>query len=201
MGSSPRVRGSLFAHEERVARDGIIPAGAGLTLRQFTDSQEIRDHPRGCGAHSYPPQFSDSEPGIIPAGAGLTDCQLSRASGLRDHPRGCGAHFFLKFFFRVNRGSSPRVRGSRENFFKKRLALGIIPAGAGLTLKNPNSYAISQSFGSQNHSLLSILTGYCISFIRLSQLRLNTLSVFAMTLQTPAILSLVAGSNQIMFLT
>ena len=66
---------------------------------------------------------------------------------------------------------------------------GIIPAGAGLTLKNPNNYAIPYSFDSQNYSLLSILTGYLILFIRLSQLRLNTLSVFAMTLQTPAILT------------
>ena len=45
-------------------------------------------------------------------------------------------------------GSSPRVRGSLELSRGFLGCVGIIPAGAGLTLKNPNNYAIPYSFGS-----------------------------------------------------
>ena len=30
---------------------GIIPAGAGLTCRIGMGTADLRDHPRGCGAH------------------------------------------------------------------------------------------------------------------------------------------------------
>ena len=51
MGSSPRVRGSQKWKKFSLCRDGIIPAGAGLTLTPILTLALFRDHPRGCGAH------------------------------------------------------------------------------------------------------------------------------------------------------
>ena len=134
--------------------------------------------------------------GIIPADAGLTSSANKYGILTWDHPRGCGAHPVSILMAARILGSSPRMRGSRYIALTQPSIVGIIPADAGLTLKNPNNYAIPYSFSSQNHSLLSILTGYLILFIRLSQLRLNTLSVFAMTLQTPAILTYRKGTAE-----
>ena len=59
-------------------------------------------------------------------------------------------------------GSSPRVRGSLVRLLDMVEIRGIIPAGAGLTLKNPNSCTIPYLPKAQNHSLLTILTGYSL---------------------------------------
>ena len=58
MGSSPRVRGSQLAQRKAQMRDGIIPAGAGLTAAALKDRWRIWDHPRGCGAHTFCNFFS-----------------------------------------------------------------------------------------------------------------------------------------------
>ena len=154
MGSSPRVRGSLESFDTDVARTGITPAGAGLTLEIELQPSHDRDHPRGCGAHSFMPIIlqsgSGSSPrvrgsledvdevlvdeGIIPAGAGLTISSLLAERGTRDHPRGCGAHWMDRKRSAPHAGSSPRVRGSLGCILDNAEPLGIIPAGAGLTL-------------------------------------------------------------------
>ena len=153
-GSSPRVRGSQVFAPERIPVDGIIPAGAGLTDRCDCCDLCCRDHPRGCGAHQDSRPISwvrpgssprvrgsrevvhveRSENGIIPAGAGLTVfvCSSRRLSG--DHPRGCGAHSQTVDGMTYLRGSSPRVRGSRDRPVYADRRRGIIPAGAGLTI-------------------------------------------------------------------
>ena len=153
LGSSPRVRGSPFSSTEDRARARIIPAGAGLTLRQAASRRLRRDHPRGCGAHwkrrlerasarGSSPRVRGSRIqlpgrhwrlGIIPAGAGLTHRQERTGRLRRDHPRGCGAHREYTLVFTIRAGSSPRVRGSRGSRRRARRRLGIIPAGAGLT--------------------------------------------------------------------
>ena len=112
------------------------------------------DHPRGCGAHGVVHCEECSErgssprvrgslssclivsslSGIIPAGAGLTILPQSPPCQTGDHPRGCGAHLTISMTFMARTGSSPRVRGSRENVFLLAVGHGIIPAGAGLTL-------------------------------------------------------------------
>ena len=51
LGSSPRMRGSLFAESGEEAILGIIPAHAGLTLVSARSHMTARDHPRACGAH------------------------------------------------------------------------------------------------------------------------------------------------------
>ena len=51
-GSSPRVRGSRAGQMHWHRAPGIIPAGAGLTLFTYVRAFCLRDHPRGCGAHT-----------------------------------------------------------------------------------------------------------------------------------------------------
>ena len=93
-GSSPRVRGSLILRYLRTSSSGIIPAGAGLTVPFVTTVTHKGDHPRGCGAHHM----------------AITEEQLKT-----DHPRGCGAHQLLAARPTRLGGSSPRVRGSRDD--------------------------------------------------------------------------------------
>ena len=72
-GSSPRVRGS----QERDASDkitrGIIPAGAGLTCRSRWIRRGIRDHPRGCGAHTHSLRATSAGQGSSPRVRGSHD--------------------------------------------------------------------------------------------------------------------------------
>ena len=152
-GSSPRVRGSRLSWEGNNTKQGIIPAGAGLTFTPPRCATGPGDHPRGCGAHDHPlshvPCRGGSSPrvrgshwyaekhpspiGIIPAGAGLTHCYRHVHCRIRDHPRGCGAHSFSYWLQLVMMGSSPRVRGSPLGVVTSAALVGIIPAGAGLT--------------------------------------------------------------------
>ena len=72
--------------------------------------------------------------GIIPAGAGLTSPKSNLSYAPWDHPRGCGAHCCGAPFFVHILGSSPRVRGSLLPMTLLLIDMGIIPAGAGLTI-------------------------------------------------------------------
>ena len=152
-GSSPRMRGSLFAtiHAREVM--GIIPAYAGLTILPLSSLSHSWDHPRVCGAHCQP--FYDSHicpgssprmrgslatnyihrhsTGIIPAYAGLTVKQYTSKENHWDHPRVCGAHVLMMLFLCAVMGSSPRMRGSPSQESVRLSMLGIIPAYAGLT--------------------------------------------------------------------
>ena len=152
-GSSPRVRGSPRAIASAQTPAGIIPAGAGLTIAMIDMDDLGGDHPRGCGAHEaapfsasrragssprvrgsrFPKSVTTSFAGIIPAGAGLTPVRPLARLVCRDHPRGCGAHLKYGLQGMPDKGSSPRVRGSRRRSITSFLSLGIIPAGAGLT--------------------------------------------------------------------
>ena len=154
VGSSPQVRGSLTSILFCSIRSGIIPAGAGLTGKRGLQTVKFGDHPRRCGAHLPLPFFGALKPGsspqvrgsrlahidqfpddgIIPAGAGLTQRVKTLKARRRDHPRRCGAHPLLRLHCLALEGSSPQVRGSRCRVFRFGLVVGIIPAGAGLTI-------------------------------------------------------------------
>ena len=152
-GSSPRMRGSPRSSLTSPRSVGIIPAHAGLTLPKFLELLLSGDHPRACGAH-FPllralryfvgssPRMRGSPPehllapgldGIIPAHAGLTSGRLPASASTRDHPRACGAHTSARNSFFLNKGSSPRMRGSQPQRLEVAVMGGIIPAHAGLT--------------------------------------------------------------------
>ena len=162
LGSSPRMRGSLTAMRTTLMQPGIIPAHAGLTIGVEAAWLVWRDHPRACGAHFENPsqmcynrgssprmrgspgrQVSVQEfTGIIPAHAGLTYFPWNIDYRGRDHPRACGAHSYVVHGSNGMEGSSPRMRGSHRRQSHTHLDQRIIPAHAGLTLKNPNIDAI-----------------------------------------------------------
>ena len=152
-GSSPRMRGSLYPQIQIQIGEGIIPAHAGLTIRQRPARSGTRDHPRACGAHigeqinkarstGSSPRMRGSPHalgilagavGIIPAHAGLTHPSSPKQCHAGDHPRACGAHNHFSKNASSEQGSSPRMRGSLHRLLLAMLSAGIIPAHAGLT--------------------------------------------------------------------
>ncbi len=150
----------------RPALDGLIPAGAGLTIGNNSDRKNGWAHPRRCGAHpkgghirttvrgSSPqvrgsPSTKAGQPRstrLIPAGAGLTNRWPGRSGARRAHPRRCGAHrAFVDLPGGVD-GSSPQVRGSLRHHRRPDGMAGLIPAGAGLTWIPTGQY-----FGQRAH--------------------------------------------------
>ena len=71
--------------------------------------------------------------GIIPAYAGNTNRCRTGLCLPRDHPRVCGEHGELVHVVPTGRGSSPRMRGTRESGMADYIAERIIPAYAGNT--------------------------------------------------------------------
>ena len=147
------MRGSLEIRSPSLQGLGIIPAHAGLTYSNLLGNLSDRDHPRACGAHNkHPEEFtmqSGSSPrmrgspdctamsrqsvGIIPAHAGLTQASQATNEPSWDHPRACGAHVYVGISSGRRKGSSPRMRGSRDVVARCLHRTGIIPAHAGLT--------------------------------------------------------------------
>ena len=92
-------------------------------------------HPRACGEHMFAapsPQCVDGssprlrgtpvlagrqrwQPRFIPAPAGNTTCRGPGRGSLAVHPRACGEHTHSVRFARTVVGSSPRLRGTRED--------------------------------------------------------------------------------------
>ena len=111
------------------------------------------NHPRVCGEHRPPePDEDDSwgssprmrgtpyksglkklSPGIIPAYAGNTPLLVVTPTEPWDHPRVCGEHDRCRRDKCVQRGSSPRMRGTRFGRAGRYARHGIIPAYAGNT--------------------------------------------------------------------
>ena len=153
-GSSPRVRGTPGRRLSSCRQRGIIPACAGNTIESSLPSNIPWDHPRVCGEHVVERRsrrgFKGSSPrvrgtlppryptmicrGIIPACAGNTHGNGITRPLSRDHPRVCGEHFFGIRLPYWRKGSSPRVRGTRELPVRVGVDAGIIPACAGNTI-------------------------------------------------------------------
>ena len=70
---------------------------------------------------------------IIPARAGPTLPFPPLDQGVTDHPRSCGANICHRIRLRVERGSSPLVRGQPPRYRLRRIRRRIIPARAGPT--------------------------------------------------------------------
>ena len=133
-GSSPRLRGTRVPPRDTRMDRGIIPAHAGNTPTGQTGQRHCWDHPRACGEHwnwrtraldaaGSSPRLRGTrraeggrghEDGIIPALAGNTG--IPRRLRLRtwDHPRACGEHLTDTPPHPCTRGSSPRLRGTRD---------------------------------------------------------------------------------------
>ena len=152
-GSSPRMRGTLFAILTNCLSAGIIPAYAGNTYCFPVFSRVRWDHPRVCGEHCCGMAWfiatTGSSPrmrgthtvflcfrafvGIIPAYAGNTVVGWRGLLPRRDHPRVCGEHILFSCVFARSLGSSPRMRGTQDHCRWGEYGSGIIPAYAGNT--------------------------------------------------------------------
>ena len=75
--------------------------------------------------------------GIIPADAGSTKMLKEQRMAVEDHPRGCGEHMPSAVDATMSDGSSPRMRGAPAHHEYRQQSVGIIPADAGSTLKDP----------------------------------------------------------------
>ena len=119
LGSSPRMRGARLLGGGAVELRGIIPAYAGSTASPCCPAAASRDHPRVCGEHG------PSDTGAV---------------YLRDHPRVCGEHIVAAVFAAMVEGSSPRMRGAPLLVGARDGGEGIIPAYAGSTALQRQSY-------------------------------------------------------------
>ena len=134
-GSSPRVRGRLAGDHPRRGQAGLIPACAGQTYEAKHTLQEVRAHPRVCGADCSKASCIIGElgssprvrgrpfgaikaaraVGLIPACAGQTALDGVEDHSVGAHPRVCGADDVGDADGFRCRGSSPRVRGRPAN--------------------------------------------------------------------------------------
>ena len=82
--------------------------------------------------------------GIIPAHAGNTHTATFGRTGTRDHPRACGEHITTSPGYRIVKGSSPRMRGTRKSDTIQPTSAGIIPAHAGNTSMNASMASMTR---------------------------------------------------------
>ena len=147
------MRGALIQLYRGVVNVGLIPARAGSTYRARVWRALAWAHPRPCGEHcdrpailrmgegSSPPVRGAQQQsrkmfhryGLIPARAGSTGLLGCRCRGRWAHPRPCGEHARSVHSHLAPEGSSPPVRGARQQAPPQDLALGLIPARAGST--------------------------------------------------------------------
>ena len=153
-GSSPRVRGKLWAQARGAFPVRLIPACAGKTCTLCQVGARGWAHPRVCGENSCQKcvtiAANGSSPrvrgkralvaagtfvsGLIPACAGKTDGTSFQTFTVTAHPRVCGENLVEVCSNTVPLGSSPRVRGKLIRTIVCSCHFGLIPACAGKTL-------------------------------------------------------------------
>ena len=169
-GSSPRVRGSLEAHDAAEGNVGFIPARAGEPSRSRRPPTRLSVHPRACGGapsvRRRSPEVGGSSPRVrgsptrrstrrpsssrstagaegrarfIPARAGEPGRSCARWPAGRVHPRACGGADPRLARRARGRGSSPRVRGSHGVLEDAGVLPRFIPARAGEPRSRPRS--------------------------------------------------------------
>ncbi len=156
-GSSPHTRGTRIARRGFAARDRFIPAHAGNTTTNHSQSADGPVHPRTRGEHgltrrrtrgsggSSPhtrgtrrsSRLACGETRFIPAHAGNTRSIARIAPGGSVHPRTRGEHLAGWAAGDWVYGSSPHTRGTRGKVAFDQTARRFIPAHAGNTSNRP----------------------------------------------------------------
>ena len=132
-GSSPRLRGTPGGRHATTSRRRFIPAPAGNTFSTPTTSASAPVHPRACGEHEIRGPPDPRAQRFIPAPAGNTSAARTAPTRTPVHPRACGEHFAIPITICASDGSSPRLRGTREEGRVHADADRFIPAPAGNT--------------------------------------------------------------------
>ena len=150
-GSSPRVRGTGVIDKTYGDVVRFIPACAGNRSTFCCPTLVIAVHPRVCGEQcpqpAMHPEIDGSSPRVrgtvssarnaprnrrfIPACAGNSALHLGRSPRRAVHPRVCGEQTWCRKRERRSVGSSPRVRGTDNLPWRRRLRRRFIPACAG----------------------------------------------------------------------
>ena len=151
LGSSPRMRGTPQNAVCVPCGFRIIPAHAGNSGVSEIGSPDLADHPRACGelfmavtlgatAVGSSPRMRGTphvrtrrggERRIIPAHAGNSVATNTSVRLDPDHPRACGELDPASTATSTCRGSSPRMRGTRDDQRPGPAGYRIIPAHAG----------------------------------------------------------------------
>ena len=155
-GTSPRMRGKLAGNRGKCAYLRNIPAYAGKTVLSIPNRVYSWEHPRVCGENSCrrirysyhqgtSPRMRGKRKKIqteltlgrnIPAYAGKTWSSRDSFDSDKEHPRVCGENFIISLIHCENFGTSPRMRGKRQNGRAIRSRFRNIPAYAGKTILN-----------------------------------------------------------------
>ena len=136
-----------------------IPAYAGKTWRGRCSCHCRTEHPRVCGENADDKILAALEGGTsprmrgkpaekvtvqelkrnIPAYAGKTTIARCLACCHQEHPRVCGENMQVFSSYRPSYGTSPRMRGKRNNRQKRLNQARNIPAYAGKTFSGSSS--------------------------------------------------------------
>ena len=139
LGSSPRMRGTLHRSLPLPLLHRLIPARAGNTRAQSSTHSPAPVHPRACGEHKDTEEptgeISGSSPRMrgtrwLPGQRHLPARFISAHAGnpitqrhIEQHPAGsspaCGEHAFFHTQFSNACGSSPRMRGTRDQIHRE----------------------------------------------------------------------------------
>ena len=156
-GSSPLTRGKQRRRLRNHGHMRLIPAHAGKTQAQSSQSPIPSAHPRSRGENSYTETMSPSAMGsspltrgklrpgtarrrrtrLIPAHAGKTHGSYYGTSGVPAHPRSRGENRLRLGGWGARGGSSPLTRGKHCARACCHVEAGLIPAHAG---KTPGAY-------------------------------------------------------------
>ena len=159
-GSSPRVRGKPRALSASVTARGLIPACAGKTAAGGLQGHALQAHPRVCGENLLTGGKCEATQGssprvrgklpitverggeqrLIPACAGKTGAWRYINTHSRAHPRVCGENRLPFSSTPFHAGSSPRVRGKRDEYGIALADSGLIPACAGKTERSSRRF-------------------------------------------------------------
>ena len=154
-GSSPRVRGTASVTNYGLVAVRFIPACAGNRYLPVQWLFTVAVHPRVCGEQIFDRKtfsyISGSSPRVrgtagsssvagsftrfIPACAGNRPLPANPGSPASVHPRVCGEQDRSVFLGVLERGSSPRVRGTDGPAADRGRAWRFIPACAGNSIR------------------------------------------------------------------
>ena len=144
-GSSPLTRGKHQTPPRRVGERGLIPAHAGKTISQRSNSLRKNGSSPLTRGKQAGGGFDLTRSGLIPAHAGKTAVLLGFQGREEAHPRSRGENSSARLPRRAWCGSSPLTRGKRALASGGADAGGLIPAHAGKTLPDLLFYRADRS--------------------------------------------------------
>ena len=138
-GSSPRGRGTRARDAVRMTTHQVHPRAGGKHSGTLGGvHSEVGSSPRGRGTRGSPTD-DPVRHRFIPARAGNTSWRCSWGGGTTVHPRAGGEHPSTGCATSSRIGSSPRGRGTRDHYRRRRDHLRFIPARAGNTWRGASS--------------------------------------------------------------